>query len=274
MSEPERRRAAARVIRKESQRQAGLFRAWGEAEWSAPTFCEGWTRRHAVAHLQAGSEFHEDVVRSGVRDYTGPPFGTKDVAAFRENRMAEMKRLMGLSVEALIEGFLERHGVFADLLEGLTAEDAEKIAWHRIGLIPAGQFAGIRLYELGLHDWDIRARDDQSVPIEPSIAQVMTLHLPYAQLRFLNLVPASPPPPGLFRFRVEGGASWDISVRDGRAEVVEGDDPDAEISGDAAALMLQTTGRIAWRDALGQGRISITGDEKAEALLDALAVSY
>ncbi|MDA0999698.1 MAG: maleylpyruvate isomerase family mycothiol-dependent enzyme [bacterium] len=274
MNEPERRGAAVEAIRRESQRQAELFHSWGDTEWALPTFCEGWTRRHAVAHLQAGSEFHEDVVRSGVQGYTGPPFGTKDVAAFRENRMAEMKRLMGLPVEALVAGFLERHAVFADLLEGLTPADAEKIAWHRIGLIPAGQFAGIRLYELGLHDWDIRAVDDQSLLIEPSISQAMTIHLPYAQWRFLNLVPASPPPAGLFRFRTEDGASWCLAIRDGRAEVAEGEDPDAEISGDATALMLQTTGRLAWRDALGQRRISITGDEKAEALLDALAVSY
>ena len=55
-------------IGEEAGRQAEEFRIGSESDWKRPTFCEGWTRKHIVAHAAIGASFYAQVVASGVRE--------------------------------------------------------------------------------------------------------------------------------------------------------------------------------------------------------------
>jgi len=262
-------------IRRETDRLTAVFSGWSEEEWARPTFCEGWTRRHIVAHLEAGADFHENTVLNGLRDVTSPPYGAADLAAFRAQRGARMKELLALPPAELVEAFRAEHHAFADLMERLRTGEMVKPCWHRIGIVPAGDFAGMRLYELALHDWDVHAAEEPAAPLRGDLLPALARFLPSLQWHFLVNIPASPPPEGAVRFECPGQEGWGFRTEGGAILRADAAPPSALIRGEAEALILMSTGRLKWRDALSAGRVSLGGDQgRAEALLSSLSGPY
>ena len=262
-------------IGEEAGRQAEEFRIGSESDWKRPTFCEGWTRKHIVAHAATGASFYAQVVASGVQGKPQPPFGASDRETFLQHRNDRMARLLDLASDRLVDEFEMEHHRFVRAVESLSLDDLRLPAWHPMGKIPVGHFAGMRLHELALHDWDIRAPEDPGAVLRTHLLTPLLRALPLMQARFLNLRPAADAPDGRFRLVPNEAAPWALSIRRGLASLAETDETEAEVTGDGEALILHTTGRVSWRDAEGQGRLSIQGDRpKAEKLLDALSVSY
>ncbi len=262
-------------LSEEAERQAAAFRSWTAKDWKEPTFCEGWTRKHVVVHLTLGADFYEKVISGGLKGVTHPPYGAADKKEFLQKREPQINRLLALPPDALVDEFEMGYRRFVRLVKSLGLEDLREPAWHPMGLIPVGHFAGMRLFELALHDWDVRAIEDPAATLRGNLLTPLLRAYPLMQIRFLNLRPAAEAPEGTFRFHPNEGAPWAIAVRQGLAEEVETKDADTEVTGEGDAFIFHTSGRLSWREAEKQGRLSIGGDrEKAEKLLDALAVSY
>ena len=262
-------------IGEEAGRQADGFRSWSEADWKRPTYCEGWTRKHIVAHSTMGASFYEQVITSGVQGKAQPPFGASDREGFLQNRNERMGKLLGQASDRLVDEFEMEYHRFVRIVESLSLDDLHSPAWHPMGKIPVGHFAGMRLHELALHDWDIRVVGDPDAALRTHLLTPLLRALPLMQARFLNLRPAAEAPDGRFRLAPNEAAPWVLSIRRGQANVAETDENEAEVTGDGKVFILHTTGRMTWRDAEREGRLSIGGDrEKAERLLDALSVSY
>lgn len=262
-------------LSEEVKRQTALFRNWTARDWEKPTFCQGWTRKHVVSHLNSGADFYQRVVSAGVKGNTRPPYGAADRKEFQKNRAARMQRLLALAPDALVDEFEVEYNRFVRLVKSLSLEDLHLPAWHPMGLITVGHFAGMRLFELALHDWDVRAVEDAGASLRETLLTPLLRALPFMQVRFLNLRPAAKPPDGSFRFHPNESAPWAISIRRGLADLAETAEAEAEVKGEGDAFILHTTGRLAWREAEKQGRLSITGDrEKTDQLLDAISVSY
>ncbi|MBI2880602.1 MAG: maleylpyruvate isomerase family mycothiol-dependent enzyme [Candidatus Tectomicrobia bacterium] len=262
-------------ISEEAARQAFVCRKWTPEEWEEPTFCKGWTRKHVVAHLKLGADFYEKVVSGALKGVARPPYGAADKQEFIQRREAEMKRLLALAPDVLVDEFEVEYHSFLRIMKSLGLEDLRAPAWHPMGAIPAGHFAGMRLFELALHDWDIRAVRDPGAALRDNLLTPLLRAFPFMQVRFLNLRPAAKPPEGTFRFRPDEAAPWSIAVRRGLAERAEEKDPEAEVAGEGGAFILHTTGRLDWREAERRGRLSIAGDRrKTEQFLDAVSVSY
>ncbi|MFQ5691526.1 MAG: maleylpyruvate isomerase family mycothiol-dependent enzyme [Nitrospinota bacterium] len=262
-------------LSEESARQAAAFRKWTPQAWSEPTLCEGWTRKHVVAHLKLGADFYEKVVTGGLKGTVQPPYGAADRKEFLQKREPEMKRLLALSPDALVDEFEMEYRRFIRLVKSLGLEDLHAPAWHPMGAIPVGHFAGMRLFELALHDWDIRAAGDPGAALRNNLLTPLLRAFPLMQVRFLNLRPAAKAPEGKIRFCPNEAAPWAIAVQHGRAEVAEDPESETEVAGEGEAFILHTTGRLGWREAERQGRLTLSGDRPtAEALLDAVSVSY
>ena len=172
-------------IGEEAGRQAEGFRIWPEADWKRPTFCEGWTRKHIVAHAVLGTGFYAQVVASGVQGKPQPPFGASDRETFLQHRNDRLAGLFDLASDRPVES--------------LSLDDLRFPAWHPMGKIPVGHFAGMRLHELALHDWDIRVAEDPGAALRTHLLTPLLRALPLMQARFLNLRPAAEAPDGRFR---------------------------------------------------------------------------
>ena len=133
----------------------------------------------------------------------------------------------------------------------------------------------MRLFELAIHDWDIRIVDDPKASLRNNLLTPLLRALPFMHVRFLNHRPAAAAPDGAYRFVPEEAVPWTISINRGIADLVEDSQSRAEVTGQGEALILQTTGRKTWKEAEQEGRLSILGErEEAERLLEALAVTY
>ncbi len=262
-------------IDEEATLQAAGFRTWGTKDWEKPTLCQGWTRKHMVSHLTLGANFYEKVVSAGIQGNTNPPYGAADKKEFLQKREAAMARMLSLPTDLLVDEFEMEYHRFLRVAGSLGSENLNCPAWHPMGILPVGHFAGMRLFELALHDWDIRAIDQPGASLKENLLTPLLRALPLMQVRFLNLRPAAQTPEGFFRFAPNEAIPWVISVQHGVSDLVETQNTDAEIRGEGATFIFQTTGRITWRKAEKQGKYSIQGDRgKAERLLDALSVRY
>jgi len=254
-------------VARENQRFLAILRAFDEAAWRRPSCCTGWSAAHVVGHMTLGARFYAAVVEAGRAGRLEPPFGAKDAAEFRKRRIGQMEELVALPGGERIARFEEAVGDLQAVFEAVPAEDLDKPAWHPRCPTPIRHFPGQRLYELILHEWDIRNTPEEDLhPAALGMAvEVLQERLPF----FYNQSPV----PGLeaaFRFETAAPSSaWGMKIRAGRAALRsgEGNAFDVRTSAPASDLILLTTGRADAAAKEAAGRLRIEGDrKKAEAL--------
>ena len=149
--------------------------------------------------------------------------------------------------------------------------DLDKPAWHWLAPCPIRMFPGQRLFELILHDWDIRNDPDADLHFDALGAAVDCL--PDRFPLFFNARP-DPELAGVFRIETENPRRvWGLRVKEGRAVLCSADGVvfDAGIFASGSDLVLITTGRSGAEAKEAAGRLRLEGDrDKARALLRAL----
>lgn len=262
-------------IEEEASRQATWFRSWSSDEWNLPTFCEDWLRKHIVAHSTFGAIFYEEVIRLGIQGNPNPPFGATNREGFIEIRENAMNRMLGLSMDHLSDEFEIEYNRFQHTASSLHLDDLQSLAWHPMGQLPVGHFVGMRLFELAIHDWDIRVSSNTKAGLRKNLLTPLLQALPFMHIRFLNHRPAATAPSGTYRFIPKEAASWGISIQRGIADLSDSSQNHAEVTGEGEAFIFHTTGRKSWEKAEREQLLSINGKRKQmEELLAALAVTY
>ena len=256
----------ARRLRWRSRTASGLRRIG-----SAGTFCSGWTAADAVAHLVTGADFYTQVIESGRTGIPGKPWGVTNVEEFRVARGDAGKKLMAAGPAAVLQAFLDSAATLQAVLESLQDRELKELAWHPRGLVPIEGWIGMRIIELGIHDWDIRQPNEPDAGLSPTVLPALLEVLPDMQTQFLSQR-AGADLAGTFGFEA-GDVSWGIRLQGGAASYLPEapSDSDACLHADAESMILLTMGRANLEAKQASGALTVTGEaDKGQQLCTTL----
>ncbi|MBI2178368.1 MAG: maleylpyruvate isomerase family mycothiol-dependent enzyme [Candidatus Tectomicrobia bacterium] len=262
-------------LARENPRLAALFRSFGEARWAKPSYCPGWTAVHVVSHMTLGARFYASVIESGRQGRLEPPFGAKDAASFRQSREKEMEKLLALPGAERADRFEAAVGALQRTLESLMPHELDLNGWHPRCPTPIRNYADQRLYEIILHEWDIRNEPESDIT---SAALGAAVEILMERIPFLWENTEHPQVEGRFRFETKNpDAGWEMETRAGKAALFrEGKEKcDALLSATASDMVLLVCGRGPVPERIKSGRLGIQGDRaKADVLIGSVFRPY
>jgi uncharacterized protein (TIGR03083 family) len=153
------------------------------AAWEHPSACARWVIGDVVAHLVDSGTFYCDSIARGLQGEctpfaSRPPAGSVNgasVAALTATRVLAARQRLG---ERLLTAFDATVDHFHSLVTRLTAAEVETLCYHPGKLISVQTFAGLRLLELVVHDWDIRSALDPTAALAPESAAILVAWWP------------------------------------------------------------------------------------------------
>ena len=146
----------------------------------------------------------------------------------------------------------------------LRPEDWDKPCFHRRGKIPLHQFVALRVQELAVHGWDIRAGLDSSAEIsEEALPQMVTMVPRWLRTAFIPGVDL--PTPVRFRFDVNGArkVAEDVVVtgQDYEVQAAGTAQADATFHCDTSNYILLIFGRLGVDAGVSSSRLNIEGSQ-------------
>ena len=248
------------VVARQTALMAQAYGEWSEADWQRDTFCAGWTAADAVAHLVTGADFYTQVIESGRTGKPGKPWGVTNVEEFRTARGDAGTKLTAAGPAAVLQAFSDSGATLQVVLESLQDRELSELAWHPRGLVPIEGWIGMRLIELGIHDWDIRQPHEPDAGLSPTVLPALLEALPDMQRQFLSQR-AGDDLVGTFGFQA-GDASWGIRLQGGTATCLPEAPPacDACLHADAQSMILLTMGRADLEAKQAGGALAVIGD--------------
>jgi len=248
------------VVASQTALMARAYGEWPEADWQRDTFCAGWAAADAVAHLVTGADFYTQVIESGRSGKPGKPWGVTNVEEFRVARGDAGAKLTAAGPAAVLQAFSDSGAALQTVLESLQDRELSELAWHPRGLVPIEGWIGMRLVELGIHDWDIRQPHEPDAGLSPTVLPALLEALPDMQRQFLSQR-AGDDLAGTFGFQA-GDASWGLRLLGGTATCLPEAPPacDACLHADAQSMILLTMGRADLEAKQAGGALTVTGD--------------
>lgn len=258
------------VVGRETARLTQMLHAWTAADWQRPTYCPGWTAADAVAHLATGGDMYAQVLATGRQGQPILPWGATNVAEFRAARQAASVQLLAGGPATLVQGFEHSGKQLQTVLESLAPTDLTNMAQHPRGMVPIGSWIGMRLMELGVHEWDIHQPHTADIHLAPSLAPALLGVMPEIQCQFLGQR-LTEPLDGTYV--LQGGAlTWSLAIQD-KTVTYQDTIPStyaAKCSTDAEKMILLTVGRADLTEAWQRGTLTITGNTEQGRQLCAL----
>ena len=169
-----------KVLQSESERIKQYLHALPPEALSKPSACTQWQVQDVIAHLVGVAETYANSVSRGLQGDTGPlpgrlPAGQATAALSAESiaqRSIAARQTLGDQLLATFDAANDR---LNSLLAGLAPEQREIPCYHPGGIVKAQNFMDLRLKELAVHEWDIRAALEPEAHVSPaSIPAIMT----------------------------------------------------------------------------------------------------
>ncbi|MFL2932021.1 MAG: maleylpyruvate isomerase N-terminal domain-containing protein [bacterium] len=254
-----------------------FWRDFSENDWKKQTYCEGWSPEDIVSHLVTGTEFYSYSIERAINNLLPePPYG-KDIDEFYSIRDIKGRQLMELSHELLLDRFVKSSNDLQSQMNKITTANSEQLGFHPRGLIPLGFWIGQRLFEIVLHDWDIRYGYDKDINLSVEGVKGILPFLPMQICRLFNRR-ENISFKGSFLFVLQNPRKkWIIQVSDDSAEESYDlkIDIDAKIEVDSENLILLLFGRESVEMVEQNNKLKIEGDrETTFKLLDILFAKY
>ena len=162
------------------------FTQWSDVDWSRDSYCAGWTRADVVAHVTTGTDYRAQVLKLGLADNPIFPWGATSLNEVRTIRAKAVETLCRSGPEGLLQGFASAVHEHQEVLTSIQQSDLAKMARYPRGLVPIGEWIGMQLIELIVHDWDMRKPDDPLARLTPFAVEPVLKLLPETQMRFLS----------------------------------------------------------------------------------------
>lgn len=248
------------AIARQTAAMLQTYRSWPASFWERPTFCPGWKAVDAIAHLATGGDFYAQVIAAGRRGTPSLPWGAADAAGFRTARGAAAQQLIAGGPTTLMAGFEQGAARLQAELESLRPDELGNMAWHPRGLVPIGGWIGMRLTELGMHDWDIRQPHETPAHLSATVLPALLQSLPGMQQQFLQQ--RNEELAGVFGVQA-GEASWGFTVQ-GKNVTLHPTPPatcDSRLSADVESMILLSVGRADVEAKRSSGTLNIQGDQ-------------
>ena len=233
--------------------------------WQRPSDCEGWTIAGAFIHIVQVAELLGDSLVRGRAGDPGPPAlaASEGILAWRAARTARQQEALAQSPAELFAWYNEATAVINAELDRIPSAPPDAQGWHPVGPRPLAWVQDQWLFEMALHDWDIRVALDPAAEVRPEI-----------QAPFGHTLPArlgrgfgggdDPALAGTYRVELSGDPAQTIVLLVGGGTVTTADDadaaPDATIATDPSAFGLVVTNRRPVERFVAAGRWQSGGD--------------
>jgi uncharacterized protein (TIGR03083 family) len=236
--------------------------------WQRPSDCAGWTIAGAVIHLAMVAELLGDgLARGRAGDPGPPPMVVKEgIPAWRAWRAGVLADAQTKAPGELLAWYARATAALDAELDAIPGAAPEARGWHPIGAQPLSWVQDQWLFELALHDWDIRVALDPETDVRPSTRAAFARTLPARIGRGFG-GGDDPKLAGLYRFQLNADVPLVFSARvgsGGLAIIPEGDEtddaPDVTIRTDPSAFGLVTTNRRPVERFVPAGRWQVSGD--------------
>jgi uncharacterized protein (TIGR03083 family) len=235
------------------------------ATWQQPSDCDGWTVAGAFIHVVQVSELLGDsLARGRAGDPGPPPLAAKEgVTAWRAARAARQQEALTQSPAELVAWYRQSVGALEGELDSIPGADPGAQGWHPIGARPLTWVQDQWLFELALHDWDIRVALDPQAEVRSAAQSAFARTLPGRISRGFGGAD-DPQLAGTYRVELDAETPFvmTISVGNGALTVEEdvGGTPAATIRTDPSAFGLVTTNRRPVDRFANAGRWRSSGD--------------
>jgi uncharacterized protein (TIGR03083 family) len=156
------------VIASETEQFVALAQSISDQLWTDPSSCAGWSIAELVAHLAFGASYYAEAVGDAL-DGTPRPLwsGGGDVAHAQQRTLIGTTPLEGVAVVRQASERLDA------ALGRATSADLSIDAWHMRGPRPIWMYAAMRVYELGLHRWDLGKSLQTDVQLRTDVALLL-----------------------------------------------------------------------------------------------------
>jgi uncharacterized protein (TIGR03083 family) len=262
----------ARLLRSESERIKRYLHGLPEDAWGRPSACGQWQVGDVVAHLIGVAEFYAGSVVRGLAGENAPPpgrppAGQSDGASSAEGiaqRSIAARKSLG---DRLLPTYDSADDQLNRLVTGLRPQDREVPCYHPGGLVAAQNFMDLRLKELALHEWDIRAGLEADSRLSaasfPAILENISESIASGSLRWAFWSGPALPAPVRYRFVVTGPgpAKSDLVIDGTTARMEDGASsaPQVTFHCDTEAYLLLVYGRLPLEAAVAAGRLGVEG---------------
>src|SRR3954468_920968 len=190
------------------------MQALPEATWQQPSDCAGWTIAGAFIHIVQVSELLGDSLTRGQAGDPGPPEAAKaDLLAWRAARAARLQEALTQSPAELIAWYHRGVGALDAQLDAIPGSDPGARAWHPIGAQTLAWIQDQWLFELALHDWDIRVALDPNTDVRPAVQPAFARTLPGRLPRGFGV--GDPALAGTYRVELESDPSLTVTFQAG-----------------------------------------------------------
>ena len=234
---------------------------------NAPSACSEWDVGTVAAHLAGGAARQREAMLRGLAGEGGPPEGETLVASPDQVQQANATSNVQTRNEwgdDLLDNFKDWYEELDGMLQGWS--DWSIGCWHRRrGTISASSYVDLRIQELVIHDWDMRAGNTGAGDLDPEgIVALLPASEMWYQLCFRPTAPLTTP--AVYRFDIGGGAEGatlrhDVVVTGDAYTVEECSDqrqPELTVRADANAYLLCLYNRLDWNVAKRAGRIRVS----------------
>jgi len=264
-----------KILQSESERIKQYLHALPLEVLSKPSACTQWQVQDVIAHLIGVAETYANSVSRGLQGDTGPlpgrlPAGQATAALSAESiaqRSIAARKTFGDQLFATFDVANDR---LNSLLAELEPEQREIPCYHPGGIVKAQNFIDLRLKELAVHEWDIRAALEPEAHVSPaSIPAIMTTvseSIASGSLRWAFWSGPYLTTPIRYHFVVTGpGPSKpDVIVEGNTLRMEDAGETTARVTMrcDTETYVLLVYGRLDLEVALASGRLMIEGDRE------------
>jgi len=255
------------VLHAEAERLTRYLMALPPEAWSQPSACAAWQVADVVAHLTTmGHGFADRLARGLQGDCSAPP-GLPPVSAHDEDRMAAWLAQRSVADRArlgaqVLPTFIAGNRALHQELATVGPQQWETWCYHPPGPITVDDLVRIRLTELTMHGWDIRAPFDADFHLAPANIPVLLETVSRAVRRAFR-PDASRTTPLRYRFCLTAprATTQDIvlSSSGGQVDTLGTAEADLVLQCDAELYLLVLFGRWTLTQALTNGAIVVQG---------------
>jgi uncharacterized protein (TIGR03083 family) len=258
----------AKAVQAEEKRLEQFLSALSPEDWQHPSKCDQWQVADVVAHLVSGK--HAERIVRGLHGDVTPSAGFVPSATLNEDDLREYmsQRAIALrsqSSDQLLEGFRADREQSEDVLTGMTSQDWEKPCYHPVGSEPIRTIIDIRLTEVAMHGWDIRASFDPQASLSEDALPSLLQTIPRAVRRAFR-PDTSRTRHVRYRFQMTEpvAATMDIILAADGASVESDSTTEADVTFhcDTSTAILVIFGRLPLADAIAHGRVQVEGEQE------------
>ncbi len=258
----------AKAVQAEAKRLEEFLSSLLPEDWQRPSQCDQWQVADVVAHL-ANMQVGELISRALRGDLTPPvgmpATGSQDENTFRDRIAQRAIAFREQSGDTLRSSFVADNDRLNALVSGLREQDWETLCQHTMGPEPVRTWIDIRITELAMHGWDIRASFDPQASLSegslPALVNTISRAVRRAFRPDANRTRT-------IRYRLNMtepvAATTDILLNADGASVEADSQVEADVifHSDTATAVLVIFGRVKLADAIADGRICVECDQE------------